>query len=163
MSTTVGDVMARDVVTLSPDMTLSEMDRVLLEKQVSGAPVVEGKRLVGIVSRADVIRVLYEEQREAQRVSDFYTSPFPIPIPALENLARDSRKIADHMIKLRVHEVMTPNPLTVTPGDRVEWVAKMMNTQRIHRLPVTEDDQLVGIITSLDIVRLVAEVGLASG
>ena len=163
MSTTVGDVMARDVVTLSPDMTLSEMDRVLLEQQVSGAPVVEGKRLVGIVSRADVIRVLYEEQREAQRVSDFYTSPFPIPIPALENLARDSRKIADHMIKLRVHEVMTPNPLTVTPGDRVEWVAKMMNAQRIHRLPVTEDDQLVGIITSLDIVRLVAEVGLASG
>lgn len=163
MSTTVGDVMARDVVTLSPDMTLSEMDRVLLEKQVSGAPVVEGKRLVGIVSRADVIRVLYEEQREAQRVSDFYTSPFPIPIPALENLARDSRKIADHMIKLRVREVMTPNPLTVTPGDRVDWVAKMMNAQRIHRLPVTEDDQLVGIITSLDIVRLVAEVGLASG
>ena len=73
---------------------------------------VQGMR---IVSRADVVRALYKEQVEANRVSDFYTSPFPIPIPALEHLARDSRQIADHMTKLQVRDVMTPAPGRVQP------------------------------------------------
>ena len=111
MGVTVGEVMTRDVATVSPDMNLKDVDRFLLEREVSGAPVVDGDRLLGIVSRTDVIRVLYDEQREAQRVSDFYTSPFPIPISALEHLAKDSRQIAEHLIKRKVSEVMTPDPL----------------------------------------------------
>ncbi len=163
MGSSVKDVMTREVMTISPDMTLKDMDRLLLESEVSGAPVVEGDRLVGIVSRADVLRVVYEEQRQAARVSDFYTSPYPIPIPALEHLARDSRKIADHLVKLRVREIMTPDPLTVGPDDDVQFVARTMSAQHYHRLPVTEDGRLVGIVTSLDIVRLVGEKGLGSG
>lgn len=160
MGIRVRDVMTRELVTLTPDMSLKDMDRILLERQVSGAPVVHAGRLVGIVSRADVVRELYDEQRSAARVSDFYTSPFPIPIPALEHLARDSRKIVERMIKLRVREVMTPDPLTVAPDDDIQEVARTMTAQHYHRLPVTEGDKLVGIVSSLDIVRLVAERGL---
>ena len=80
MGLTIGDVMTRDVQTLDPEMTLTEMDRVLVSRQLSGAPVVEDGCLVGIVSRADVIRILYDEQVRAQQVSDFYKSPFPIPM-----------------------------------------------------------------------------------
>lgn len=162
MGVTVGEVMTRDVATVSPDMNLKDVDRFLLEREVSGAPVVDGDRLLGIVSRTDVIRVLYDEQREAQRVSDFYTSPFPIPISALEHLAKDSRQIAEHLIKRKVREVMTPNPLTVSPSDDIQWVARLMDSQRIHRVLVTEDERLVGILSSLDIVRLVSEVGLGT-
>jgi CBS domain-containing protein len=162
MGRTVADVMTREVTTLSPDVTLKEMDRVLLEQRVSGAPVIEGERLVGIVSRSDVIRILYAEQVEAQRVSDFYTSPFPLSIPSLEHLARDSRKIADHMIERRVREIMTPDPMTVEPSADLQEVAKLMSSEHIHRLPVTQDGILVGIVSSLDIVRIVAEVGLGS-
>jgi CBS domain-containing protein len=162
MGRTVADVMTRDVTTLSPDVTLKEMDRILLELHVSGAPVVENGKLVGIVSRSDVIRILYAEQVEAQRVSDFYTSPFPLSIPSLEHLARDSRKIADHMIERRVREIMTENPLTIEPSADLQLVAKLMSSERVHRIPVTDDGKLVGIVSSLDIVRVVGEVGLGS-
>ena len=90
------DVMTRDVLTVRPDMTLTELDEHLVEANVSGAPVVEDGQLVGIVSQTDIVRVLYAEQVEARRVSDFYTSPFPVAISVLEHLARDSRRIADH-------------------------------------------------------------------
>jgi len=161
MAKTVGDVMTRDVVTLSPEMTLAEMDEVLLSQGVGGAPVVENDRLVGVVSRGDVVRVLYEEQVQAQRVSDFYTSPFPIPIPSLKLLARDSRKIADSMIKTRVRELIARNPIAVAPQDDVRSVARLMVDEGIHRVPVVDLERLVGIVSSLDLVRLVAEDGLA--
>ena len=161
MGVTVAEVMTRDVATLSPEMTLREMDRIFVERQVSGAPVVEGERLVGIVSQADVVRILYDEQSKAQQVSDFYGSPFPIGIPALDQLAKDSRKIADHLTKRTVGEVMIPDPLTMSPSDDVESVARLMIKEKIHRVLVTEEERLVGIVSSLDIVRLVAEVGLA--
>ena len=137
------------------------MDRIFVERQVSGAPVVDGERLVGVVSQADVVRLLYDEQKKAQQVSDFYGSPFPIAISALDQLAKDSRKIADHLTKQKVGEVMIPYPLTVRPHDAVESVARLMVSERIHRVLVTEDERLVGIVSSLDIARLVAEVGLA--
>ncbi len=161
MGVTVAEVMTRDVATLSPEMTLREMDRIFVERQVSGAPVVEGERLVGIVSQADVVRILYDEQNKAQQVSDFYGSPFPIDIPALDQLAKDSRKIADHLTKGTVGELMIPYPLTVSPSDDLESVARLMISEKIHRVLVTEEERLVGIVSSLDIVRLVAEVGLA--
>lgn len=163
MTIKVRDVMTREVRTVHPDMNLTELDRTLLDAGVSGAPVVDDGRLVGIVSRADVVRVLYDEQVDARKVSDFYTSPFPIAIPALEQLARDSRKMADHMLERRVREVMTPDPRCASPDEDVVAVAKRMSTEGIHRLPVAEGIRLVGIVSSLDIVRLVAEHGLASG
>jgi CBS domain-containing protein len=153
--------MTRTVYTLDPEMSLTEMDRVLLAHQVSGAPVVVEGRLVGVASRGDVIHALYQEQRKAQRVSDFYTSPFPIPIPALERLARDSREIADRMIKLRVRDVMSTEPRAVAPSDPLEQAARLMAEGGIHRLPVVAEGRLVGILSSLDLVRLIADGTLA--
>jgi CBS domain-containing protein len=124
--------------------------------------VVEDDRLIGVVSRADVIRMLYEEQKRAQKVSDFYTSPFPIPIPALERLARDSREIADRMTHARVRDIMTPKPQSVRPDDSLETAARLMWEKGFHRLPVVSDGHLEGILSSLDVVRLVAERGLAT-
>ena len=100
-------VMTREVVTAGPDMTLTELDRLLVSENVSGGPVVEDGVVVGVVSRADVIRVLYDEQMAAANVSGFYGSPYPIPIPALYQLARDSRRIADEMTNMRVSQIMS--------------------------------------------------------
>ena len=161
MSHTVGDVMTRRVFTVDPKMTLTDLDRVLLEHGVSGAPVVEGGRLVGVVSQADVVRVLHEEQVHAQRVSAFYGSPFPISMRTLQFLGPDSRKIAERMTKLRVAEVMTPAPITTAATATIEDAAKLMFDEGIHRLPVVENEELVGILSALDLVELVAKGGLA--
>ena len=63
----VREVMTEKVLTVRPDNTITEMDKLLVSAGVSGAPVVEGEQLVGIVSRADVVRVLLEEQVAALR------------------------------------------------------------------------------------------------
>ena len=161
MSYRVCDAMTQDVVTFDPDMTLTELDRSLTESGVSGGPVVRDGRVVGVVSQADVVRALYREQVEASKVSGFYTSPFPIPIPALERLAQDSRKIADHMTHATVGEIMSPDVRSVAPDDLLEAVARRMAAEGIHRLPVIDDGDLIGIISSLDLVRVLGRVGLA--
>jgi CBS domain-containing protein len=160
MSLTVSEIMTREVYTLSPEMTLTQMDRLLLEHRKSGAPVVEDGKLIGVASRTDVIRALFREQEQAERVSAAYQSPFLVSIPTLERLARDSRTITEHMIKLRVREVMTPNPRTVSPGDTVQHAARLMVSQGFHRLPVVERGRLAGIVSSLDLARLIAERGV---
>jgi CBS domain-containing protein len=162
MSVIVADVMTREVWTLSPEMTLTEMDRLFVERRLSGAPVVEQGRLLGVASRADVIRALLHEQQQAERVSAAYTSPFLLAIPTLERLAKDSRAITERMIKLRVREIMTKDAKTVRPTEDVQRAARLMVAEGFHRLPVVEEGRLVGIITSTDIARLVAERGLAA-
>lgn len=159
---TIREVMTPDVLTVGPDTTLTELDEKLVEASVSGVPVVEDGKLVGIVSQSDVIRTLYGEQQEAQKVSAFYDSPFPISIPALEHLARDTRRIADHMTKLRVRDVMTPAPARVAPDASVEEVARLMSREGFHRVPVVEGDRLVGIVSTMDFVKLLGEHGLAA-
>lgn len=161
MGIAVERVMTRDVLTLFPDMTLKQMDQALLERHVSGAPVVDGRRLVGVASRADALRALYEEQAQAARITDVYSSPYPIPLAALEELSKQSRKVAEHLATTRVRDIMTTDPLTARPGDDVEVVARVMASERVHRLPIVEDGELVGIVSALDLVRLVAERGLA--
>jgi len=158
----IRDVMTKEVRSVGPELTLTELDAQLVEARVSGLPVVEGETLVGIVSQTDVVRVLFGEQREAEQVSAFYGSPFPISIPALEHLAQDTRRIADHMTKMRVRDVMTPAPDRVTPEADAREVARLMIRQGFHRVPVVEGERLVGIVTAMDFVRLLGERGVAS-
>jgi len=160
MELQVREVMTQSVTTLGPDLSLTEMERVLLAAGISGAPVVERGALVGIVSRSDAIEFLYGEQKRSQKVSGFYTSPFPIALSALEHLARDRRDIAERMTKTRVREIMTPNPRTVSPTDSLSDAARAMWEEHFHRVPVVEQGKVVGILSSLDIARLVAERGV---
>ena len=83
--------------------------------------------------------------------------------PASSLLARDSRRIADHMTAMKVSEIMSRDVKSVGPNDEVEAVARMMAAEGYHRVPVVDGTDLVGIITSLDVVRLVGKVGLGGG
>jgi CBS domain-containing protein len=164
MAITASDLMTHRVVTLSPEMTLSEMDSLLVRHGISGAPVVEGGRLVGVASQADVVRTLWEGQHEAANQPAYYSSPSPIPISALGYIAKDAHRFGDQLIDNTVRDIMTKDPLFVHPDDPVEKVATRLVNDQIHRLPVTEREtgELVGIISSLDLVRAVTLYGLVS-
>ncbi len=162
MPTQIRGVMNRDVVTFRPNMTLTELDGVLVSRNVSGGPVLDEGAVVGIVSRTDVVRALYGEQISAARVSGCYGSPYPIPIPSLEHLAQDSRRIADHMTTISVGEIMSRDVTSASPNDDAQAVARLMVEKGYHRVPVLDGTELVGIVTSLDFVRMVADLGLGS-
>lgn len=153
MQGTVTEYMTAEVVSASPSMTLKQVDQLLLKHGISGMPVVDNGVLVGVVSQSDIVRAIYDEQVQAQRVQDIYDSPFPIPIAAIEELSSENRNIADHITTTAVSEIMSPVPVTVSADADIAEVARLMVTERIHRVLVTDDDRLVGIISSLDLVR----------
>jgi len=164
MEITVADLMTSRVITLTPEMTLKEMDAVLVKSGASGAPVTERGRLVGVASQADVVRTLWEAQREATRIAAYHTGPLPIPIPALEEIVKDSGQIGEEILHRKIRDIMTTDPLIAHPEDLISEVADRMVRDQIHRLPVTEtgSGKLVGIITSLDLVRAITTYGLVS-
>ena len=132
MALTASDVMTSDVTTVTPATPLSEFARICAEDKISGAPVVEiGGRLAGIVSHTDLIGRLLQEDPFQEPGREF----------DLPQAAREWREVAD---------IMTPDVLTVAPDAPVEDVAARMARERIHRVLVMKDDDVVGIITSLD-------------
>lgn len=153
----VADLMTDDVVTASPTMTLKDVDQLFTRHAISGAPVLDEGVLVGVISQSDVVRVLYEEQLAASEVSQFLLSPYPISMPALEEISRDRSAIADRMIDTTVGEAMTPAPVTVAPADEIADAASAMCAQRVHRVLVTEDGALVGILSALDLAALLID------
>lgn len=164
MGILAADLMTRRVIILTPEMTLNEMDCVLVKSGVSGAPVVEHGRLVGVASQADVVRTLWEGQHEASKLAAYYSSPSPIPITALEYIVKDARRMGAQLIDQKVRDIMTKDPIVAHPGDPIEDIANRLIRDQIHRLPVTVigTGELVGIISSLDLVRAITTYELVS-
>ncbi len=123
----VGDVMAKNVVTVREDQLLAEVAESLCKKGIPGAPVVDANGIcVGMITSVDFMR---------RQGSDSADAPWSPPV----NEA--------------VGHLMTRGARTVAPGTSLLDAARMMCDGHIHRLPVTDPTgQLVGILTSLDVV-----------
>ena len=161
--TTTADVMTTRIRTLDPDMTLHELDTLLVENGVSGAPVVEADRLVGVASQSDVIRTLWAGQQEPGHPAPYYSTGYTIPLSAIDFMAKDATSVGDALVAYRVRDVMTSDPMTTRPDEPIESVAGRMLADRIHRLPVVDptSGKLVGIVTSLDLARAITGNGCA--
>jgi CBS domain-containing protein len=139
----VEDVMTREVATVHPDTPLRDVARLLVERAVSGVPVVnDDGAVVGIVSEADVMA---KERREPQRTS------------ALARwLDRDAEREELRFEARVAGEAMTSPVITIAPYTPITSAAERMAEQAINRLPVTSGDKLVGIVTRADLVRAFA-------
>ncbi len=156
MSSTAANHMRTKLVTVSPDMPLAEFEDVLLRNKIQGAPVVEGGRLVGIVSRSDVVRQLkVEEARIA--ASAFYLEPFDADVQRAEDHERVLLSAASRLPKLRVRDMMMTDLVTVSPDTPLTEVARRMLDRRVHRVLVTEGETLLGLVSTLDLVALFAD------
>ncbi len=140
------DVMTRNVVTVEPDTPVTEIARLLLEKRISGVPVVESDgRLVGIVSEGDLMRRV--EDSPARRGA-WWLAMLGIPEErAIEYVRTRGR---------RARDVMTRHVITVTPDTPIGRVAQLLEEEHIKRVPVVEDGRLVGIISRADLLRAIA-------
>lgn len=166
ISLTARDVMTPDVLTVTADLTLRELARFLVDHEISGVPVVDGRgRLLGLVSLADVVRAAAEEEREGGTAPRKLTTR---PPEALELLfAEDDEEpvveeeLADEELAeqppVRVADIMSTRLLTVAPVAPVEQIARAMLQARFHRVLVTDGEKLVGVITSMDLVRVLAD------
>jgi CBS domain-containing protein len=158
VSRSIADIMQKKVKTISPDRTLPELERELLRWRIGAMPVVErGGKLVGIVSRSDVVRQLCLERSLGEAMADAYRDQTDASFVA-QSQAAIAGEIGRRMENLRVRDVMIREVLTIPPELPVEKAAQLLIERRIHRLPVVDEKgKLVGIVSSLDFTRLVAE------
>lgn len=151
--------MQTEVVSIPADRPLAELEELLLEHRIHGAPVVEGERVVGIVSRSDVVRQLKLEEERAASSTCYFESyeSFDVYGARGEDPTRVLEAAASRVAKLRVRDVMIDDLISVAPDASLQEVARTMVERRVHRVLVTEEGKLRGIVTSLDLVRLLAE------
>jgi len=147
----VRDVMKKKVITCTPGDIISDVTKKLRKHNISGMPVVESKKVVGIISESDVLRLLrtpeYSEELWLPSPLEFIEVPIRELVEWIE-----TKKALEKIGNKPVAMVMTQRPYTVSLEDSVEKAAELMTKYHINRLPVVEDDKLVGLVTRGDII-----------
>ena len=146
----VKDVMNSKPVTCQMDETVSEAARKMKKKKISGMPVLDGDRLVGVISESDVL-LLLSQKEEGQLWLPSPLEIFEVPFRDLLKWEKLHSSV-DDISKKKISEVMHRDVHTVGPSDSIEEAASIMTHHRINRLPVVENDNLVGIVTRGDII-----------
>jgi acetoin utilization protein AcuB len=126
--------MKKDLITITKDEKMTTAKKILQEKGIRHVPVVDGKKLVGLVTNMDI--------RKAEAS----------PATSLE--IRELHYLLD---KLKVSEIMTRNVITIAPDISVEEATTLMHDNKIGCLPVVEDGNLVGMITENDVMEILID------
>ena len=127
--------MKKDLITVTKDERMTVAKKIMKEKNIRHLPVVDGKKLIGLVTNMDI--------RKAEAS----------PATSLE--IRELHYLLD---KLTVGEIMTRNVITISPDISIEEATTLLHDNKIGCLPVVEDGNLVGIITENDVMEILIEV-----
>ena len=143
----VRQVMTTDVVTFAPEETVEVATRRLLERDVDGAPVVDGAgEVIGMLSSDDLL--VQETQLHYPTVFSLFGAYLELPSSHRRFEAELRRAVA-----AVVSDVMERDPVTCSPDDTLERAATLMHERRVSRLPVLEGGRLVGIVARGDLLR----------
>ena len=147
----VKDVMNTEVVICSPDTPIREVAQLLKQEKISGLPVVDDGKVVGIVSEGDILALLEVPEHGGL----WLPSPFEVievPIRELLNWEETKGMLEDFGSK-PIKEIMTKGVYAVGSDTSIEDAATILSKHKINRLPVVnEDGTLVGIVTRGDII-----------
>lgn len=137
----IEDVMTREVVTVDADATLKDAAHLFVEHHITGVPVVDvSGAVVGVLSEADIVAKEAKQRHSRRSALAWLLDPVD---PWL-----DERSGAR-----TVRQAMSSPALTIRPRADVSEAAARMVEDGVNRLPVVEDDRLVGIVTRADLVR----------
>lgn len=174
------DIMTREVVTLEPQMTLREAMEILTARHVSGAPVVSGQKVVGVISAGDLLSfaaapprddereakpTLAEGWNEAEEWDDdedsesasFFTDMWDEHTEETTDVIdSDGESSPDVMSNHVVEEAMTKTIRWLSPNADAISAADMMLQYRVHRVLIVARGKLVGIVSAMDIAKAVA-------
>jgi len=141
----VKDFMTHQVVTVTPETSILDAARLMLDHKISGLPVVtDDGRVVGIISEHDLLRGRESDARAEG-------SHWLRLMIERANLADETARFQER----KVREAMTHDPMTITETAPLEEAGRLIGENDIKRLPVVRDHKLVGIIARSDIVRAI--------
>lgn len=159
---TAKDLMTTRILAVPTDMPVEQLAEFLVSHNISGAPVVnEDEALVGVVSLTDLARhegiPLHRNSSDDRH--DFYLR---LEIDSLSDFGIEdveSFRIGGSP-DITVADIMTPTIFNVHEGTPIQTVADYMLRGRIHRQFVTRGDQVVGVITAMDLLRVIRDLPL---
>jgi CBS domain-containing protein len=130
----VSHIMTKDVYTVQEHDKLQEAVQIIRKNKIRHLPVLKGNEVSGIISRADLNRLTFGALFENQEGADE---------AILEMLS--------------IPQVMTSKPRTVKPDDAIKDVAEIFSKEEFHALPVVENGELKGIVTTTDVIAYMLE------
>jgi CBS domain-containing membrane protein len=141
---TVGEVMTREILALAPDTSLPTAARLFATRHITGAPVIDvSGRVLGVVSQTDLVDPDGARSEGAghsiyYRIADGHTVAEGEALVDAEGVVSD---------------VMSPSVLAIGPDAPILEAVRAMVAEGVHRLLVADDGKLVGIVTSMDVLR----------
>jgi len=140
------DIMTKDVISVNPETTVTELAQLLASNNIGGAPVLDSSgTLLGVVTESDLI-----DQKKKIHIPTVVTildSVFYLENP--ERMEKEMKKIAGST----VGDIYTKNPHTVDEDTQIDEIATLMAEKNVHTLPVMRGDTLVGVIGKKDIIK----------
>ncbi len=131
MTDSVKQIMTREVHTIDVSKTLFDAREMFKTQPIRHLPVVSGEKLVGMLSRTDIMRMSF---------GDLYGT--------------DESSVDETLFDmLSIKDVMTRHPKAISPADPIDTVAEILIKEEFHALPVAEGNELVGIVTTTDIIK----------
>lgn len=131
----VNDYMTSDVISVDPETSLLEAQRLMGINRIRSLPVLENGKLVGLVTRTDMVKI------EPSRF-----------------ISANNQEQSFAILLQSTKKIMTRNLITTTPQESLVTVAKLMRDNKIHCLPVlNEENKLCGVITDSDLLRMVVK------
>ena len=141
----ISEIMTKTPRTIGPDKNLKECARVLTQAHVNGLVVVDGEKVVGVITKADIFKSI---------------------LPSYSDILEDERHLTDiEYIEDRIHRlsemkarnIMGTPPITVSSDMPLVKAGSLMILRRVKQLPVVDDERLSGIVTLTDIVKYFGE------
>lgn len=131
LDTPIAEIMSADLITVTCDDSLKDAEMLMQKYHIRHIPVLKDNKLYGILSLTDLQRISFA------------------------NAYNSEEKDVDYVIYdlLTLEQVMVKNPMTVTKTDTVKKTGTILTKHEFHALPVVEGDQLVGIVTSTDLLK----------
>jgi CBS domain-containing protein len=136
----ISEIMSKNVYTTTPEATLKESLDLLARERVNGLVVVEGKKVVGVVTKADIFRAILPTQCD---------------ICEDELLMKDPEYVEERIFKFlgtTVDKIMGTPPVTTSSNVPIVKAGSILVLRRIKQIPVVDDGALVGIVTLSDII-----------
>lgn len=129
----ITDIMTKDVVHVNIDNSLRDVEKIVRGKHIRHVPVVKNGSVVGMLSSTDLAKISFVNTVDGDGITD----------AMFESLGID--------------QVMTTNVKTVNKTDSIYDVAKVFASKEFHALPVVDEDKLVGIVSTTDMIKYLLE------
>ncbi|HEY6130840.1 MAG TPA: CBS domain-containing protein [Halioglobus sp.] len=146
---TAEDIMTRPVVSVGAQDALAVVEQRLVDAHITGVPVVEDGRLVGIITRSDFVRLPI-----LLKSMDEYVADRRHENGMQQQDRRETKAFRSGLENLKVSDVMTKTVVTCVADTPVSEIAARMVNHHVHRLVVVDGERPIGIVGSLDLVKL---------